>query len=292
MKRTILVIALLFFLIKPAFSQEDQFNALSPSQVDQFVQPFATSLGEGLNTGGFHTAHVSKLFGFSVSFKGMYILIPNSQKTFTPSLPQGYTSDKPTATFWGDKGAVYSGPNGYITYPNGINQASIPFVFPQVTASFMGTEVLVRYVPKLKVGGRDLDFFGFGIRHSISQYIPLIPVDVAVQFLYNKLTVSNLIDASSIAINGEVSKTFGPLTAYGGLQYESSKFDLSYNVKADPNSGDPFVRQGGSVSASVNGKGNFRMILGASVKLAVVALSVDYNISSQSVISGGISFEF
>lgn len=292
MKKVFFMLILSLLFVRPSFSQQDQFSFLNESEVGKFAQPFATSLGEGLNSGGFYTAQVPQLFGIGVSVRYMYILIPSDQMTFTPDLPSGYNASTPTATFWGDKGGIYSGPNGYIAYPNGVNQTSVPFIMPQVTASLLGTEVLIRYLPKLTVGGKDLNFFGFGIRHSISQYIPLIPVDVAVQLLYNKLSVTGIIDASSLAINGEVSKSFDPVTIYGGLQYESSKFDLSYTLKGDPNSGDPSLRQDRNISASVNGLDNFRVILGASLKLAVLVLNVDYNISSQTVISGGLSFEF
>lgn len=292
MRKVFFILFVSVFFARPLFSQQDQFSFLNESEVGKYTQPFATSLGEGLNTGGFYTAHIPQLFGLGISVRYMYILIPNDQMTFTPSLPSGYNASTPTATFWGDKGAIYSGPNGYITYPNGINQTNVPFLMPQVSASLMGTELLIRYIPQLTIGGEKLNFFGFGVRHSISQYIPLIPVDVAVQLLYNKLSVSGLIDASSFAINGEVSKTFDPLTIYGGLQYESSKFDLTYTLKGDPNSGDPSLRQNRNISASVNGLDNFRVIVGASLQLAVLVLNVDYNISSQAVISGGVSFEF
>ena len=263
MKKFSLFLFLFAFLCKPAFSQQDQFNMLKESDVAQFAQPFVTSLGTGLNSGGFYTASIPSVWGFSLSIRGMYIFVPQDQMTFTPNLPDGYNASEPTATFWGDKGAIYPGQNGYITYPNGINQKSVPFAIPQVTASFMGTEVLIRYLPKISVGNEDINYFGFGIRHSISQYIPLIPVDVAVQILYNKLTVSDIITAKTFALNGEVSKTFGLLTAYGGLQYENSSFDLNYTLKGDPNSGDPSLRQDRNISASITGKDHFRVIVGA-----------------------------
>jgi Family of unknown function (DUF6588) len=282
----------LLFLSKPAFSQSDQFSLLNPTEVGKFAQPLATTLGTGLNSGGFYTANIPSLFGFSISIRGMYIFVPNDQLTFTPSLPSGYTSDKSTATFWGGEGTVYTGPYGYITYPNGINQKSVPFGVPQVTASLMGTEVLVRYLPSINVGGRNVNFFGFGLRHSISQYIPMVPVDIAVQFLYNKITMTNLVSANAYAFNGEVSKSFGLFTAYGGLQYESSKFNITYTIKGDPNSGDPELRQDQNVNVNLNGKDKFRVILGGSVKMAFFVLNVDYNLSSQSVLSGGLSFEF
>ena len=292
MKKYFCLFILSFLLAQPSFSQQDQFNSFSEVNIRGFAQPFVTSLGEGLNSGGFYTANIPKTLGFSISFRAMYIFIPNDQLTFTPNLPAGYTATEPTATFWGSNAAIYSGPNGYITNADGINQSGTPFAIPQITGSFMGTELLIRYLPKISVGNEDLNFFGIGVRHNISQYIPLIPVDLAVQFLYNKLTVSNLIDANSIALNGEVSKTFGMLTAYGGLQYESTKFDLSYTLEGDPTSADPSLRQTRDIKASINGKNNFRVIFGASVKLALVVLNVDYNLSSQSILTGGLSFEF
>ena len=292
MKKYFCLFILSFLLAQPSFSQQDQFNSFSEVNIRGFARPFVTSLGEGLNSGGFYTANIPKTLGFSISFRAMYIFIPNDQLTFTPNLPAGYTATEPTATFWGSNAAIYSGPNGYITNADGINQSGTPFAIPQITGSFMGTELLIRYLPKISVGNEDLNFFGIGVRHNISQYIPLIPVDLAVQFLYNKLTVSNLIDANSIAFNGEVSKTFGMLTAYGGLQYESTKFDLSYTLEGDPTSADPSLRQTRDIKASINGKNNFRVIFGASVKLALVVLNVDYNLSSQSILTGGLSFEF
>ncbi len=292
MRKCFYVLLVLLFAVKISYSQQDQFASFAENNINGFAQPFVTSLGEGLNSGGFHTAYVPTLFGFSISFRAMYIFIPNDQKTFTPTLPAGYTATEPTATFWGNKAAVYTGPNGYLSFVNGIDQSGTPFYMPQITGSLMGTELLIRYLPQIKVGDKNLNFFGIGIRHNISQYIPLLPVDLAVQVLYNKLTLQDIITASTFAVNGEVSKTLGMFTAYGGIQYETSKFDLSYTLNGDPGSPDPLLRQTRNISVSINGKDNFRLIVGASLKLVVLVFNVDYNISSQSVLTGGISLDF
>ncbi len=291
MKKISLFLIAALFLSKPAFSQQDAFSFLNSSEVTKYAKPLATTLGMGLNSGGFYTANIPSTFGLSISLRGMYIFIPNSQTTFTPTLPSGYSSDKSTATFWGTNGTIYSGPNGYITYPQGFNQSKVPFAVPQVTGSLFGTEVLIRYLPKITVGGNDVNFFGFGIRHSISRYIPLLPVDVAVQFLYNHVSVTNVVDGKCWAVNAEVSKTFGVLTTYGGLQYESSTFDLNYTIKGDQYSGDPSVRQYQKVTASVTGDDHARLILGVSLDIMPIVINVDYNIASQSALTGGLSFE-
>jgi len=267
---------------------------LNSSEVGKFTKPLATTIGTALNSSSYYTASIPRFFGFSLSFRGMMVMIPDDQKTFTPSLPAGYTANKTTATIYGDKsgGGIYGGPNGYITYPGGIGESSIPIIFPQITASLLGTEVMLRYMPKVKVGETDVHLLGVGLKHSISQYIPLIPVDIAVQVLYNSFSVTNLMDISNIAFNAEVSKTFGVFTAYGGLQYENTKFDLSYTIKGDPKSGDPTVRNTIDIKTSVDGDNKTRITVGGALKLLVFVLNADYSLGSQSTFSGGLTFEF
>jgi hypothetical protein len=104
---------------------------------------FATAFGTAMNSAGYHSASISDLFGFSISFQGMYIMIPDDQLTFTPVLPTGYVSNKSTATIFGNKGGAYAGPDGYITLPPGLDVTTVPMVMPQIGLSFMGTEVFL-----------------------------------------------------------------------------------------------------------------------------------------------------
>jgi Family of unknown function (DUF6588) len=293
MKKYLVTFAAVLFISCRLYSQiGDRFSALAPNNLQGFAKPFATSLGEALNSGGFNSANISSFFGFSFSIKGMYIMVPDDQKTFTPSLPDNYTSG-PTATIYGDKGASYPGPAGYITMPPGGNLSAVPAGMPQIAVSFMGTEVMLRYLPTIKIGSdNQLDMFGIGIAHEISQYFPLIPVDVSVQLLYNKISVTNIVDCKSIAFNAHASKTFGIVTPYVGLQYESTSLTATYTITANPSSGDPYLRDAHKVSVSVDGDDTFRATVGASFKLAVIVLNADYSVASQPVATAGLSFEF
>lgn len=293
MKKTFTFIVLFVLVSNLSFAQwEDRFDKLAESNVNAYAQPFATAFGTAMNSAGYHSADVSDLFGFSISFQGMYIMIPDDQLTFTPSLPTGYASSKPTATIFGNKGAAYAGPQGYITMPPGLDVSSVPMVMPQVGISFMGTEALFRFVPSIDVGGKDLSLFGIGVKHSVSRYIPLVPLDFAVQILYSSFTVTDLIDVKNLAFNAHASKTFGILTPYFGLQYESTSLDLTYQIAGDPLSGDPNLRTDRNVNLSLDGDNGFRATLGASLKLAVIVLNADVNFGSQTVLGGGLSFEF
>jgi len=292
MKKIALALVVVLFSANPVRSQVDNFDYIDANAVKEFGKPLVTSLGSALNSGAFHSAKVSKLFGFSIGVKGMMMMIPDEQKTFTPALPPGYqsvTADNSTATIFGDAGGVYAGPLGFVTYPNGLNQSSIPFVVPQATLSLLGTEVLVRYVP-LNLKDTKLKLFGIGVKHSISQYIPLIPVDVAVQVLYNKLDVNDLLTSTHLAFNGQVSKTFAIVTLYGGVQYEKSKVTFDYTTKADPEN--PLLSTPTNVSAEVDGDNKMRMTVGATLGLGFFVLNADYSLGSQAVASAGLTFEF
>jgi hypothetical protein len=292
--KKILTCLMLFTLFSSlAYSQwEDRFNKIAQDNVKSYAQPFATAFGTAMNSGAYHSANVADLFGFSISFQGMYILIPDDQLTFTPVLPSGYTANKPTATIFGNKGGYYGGPDGYITLPPGLDVSSVPMAIPQISLSLMGTEAMFRFVPDIDVGGKKLGLFGIGVKHSVSRYIPLIPIDVAVQVLYSKFTITDLMSVKNLAFNAHASKTFGVLTPYFGLQYESTSMDLTYDIEGDPTSADPGLRADQKVSLSLDGDNSFRATLGAALKLAVIVLNVDLNLGSQTVIGGGLSFEF
>jgi hypothetical protein len=291
MKKTILLILFIFLSVRPAFSQiEDRLAQLGEDNVSDYIRPFVTSLGTAMNSNGYYTADISSMLSLSLSFRGMYILIPSDQKNFTPKLNEaGYDATKQTATVYGDKGAAYAGPLGYIVMPPGINRSFVPVAYPQVSASILGTQVILRYLPPTQIAdNNDLSIFGFGIAHSISQYIPLFPIDLAVQFLYNKVEVSDIMKLNNVAFNVHASKTLGPLTPYVGIQYEKSTLDLNYTIKGES----PGLATNQTISASVEGDNNFRATVGAALELAVIILNADFSISAQPVVSGGITLAF
>jgi hypothetical protein len=293
MKKTILLLIVLFLSSRSSYAQlEDRFNFLNTENIVKYLQPMATSIGTSLNSAGYHTASTSKNFGFSIGVKGMAIFIPSDQLTFTPTVPAGYSTNIQSATIYGNKGAYIAGKSGYTTYPPGINQKLFPMVFPQATISTLGTELLVRFMTGIKVGGKDLNFFGFGIKHSLSQYLIVLPLDVAVQALYTKFDIKDLITSTNFALNAQASKTLGMFTVYGGLQYEKSSFEIDYTTNGDIYNADPELRVSKPVKTTIEGKNKFRITAGTSLKLAVLVLNVDYSISNQSVLTAGLSLVF
>lgn len=283
MKKLLPVVLILFCTISLQAQFEDRFNELSKDLQKGYSTPLATWTGTYLNSGGYYSASVSKLFGFKLSLIGMMIFIPEDQQTF--SLDDG----SKTATFFGDKGAAVPGSSGYLVYPPGVNQTTVPAVIPQIAVSTLGSELMLRYIPAIDIKDVSFDLFGFGVKHSISQYIPLLPVDIAVQVMYSKFSLDGpdlSIGTSNLAFNAHASRSFGLVTLYGGLQYESTTLDIDYTF-VENNTG-----LSEEVKASIDGDNGVRLTLGAALRMAVVVLNADINIGSQTALVAGLNFEF
>ena len=294
MKKIVRMLALCFAfsatLLQADF--EDQLSALSDENVEEYVKPLATSLGLSLNSGMYHTADVSSVFGFSFGIKSMTIFAPDDQLTFKPDLPEGYDNSEETATIYGDHAAYYGGPNGYISFPGGLDESVVPIAYPQVAVSFLGTEVMVRYIPEVSIGDADFSLFGGAVKHDISRYIPLCPVDIALQVGFSKVEVSDVMELNNFAVNVHASRWLGLFTVYGGLQYEKTTMDLNYTFEGDSESGDPALQLKKEISVSVDGDNSFGITAGASMKMVFFVLNADYTYNSQSVLSAGMTFEF
>ena len=121
--RAAATVLLSIFMSGIIFGQvEERLRALDKTQVNKYIEPMSAAVGLAFNSGSYYTAKIPSEFSFSIGFTAPVIIIPADQTTFKPDLPEGYSNDKPTATVFGNEGAYYAGPNGYIVYPPGINR--------------------------------------------------------------------------------------------------------------------------------------------------------------------------
>ena len=286
MKKALLPVLFLIFSFQIQAQFADRLTDLVGNDLKQYATPLATFTGSYLNSAGYYSADVPSFFGVRIGLIGMMVLFPDDQTIFT--LDNG----EKTATFFGEKGAAVPGSEGYIVYPPGINLTSIPTGIPQIAVSTLGTEVLLRYIPAIELDDVETGLFGFGLKHSVSQYIPLLPVDIAVQFLYTSVSIENKAEEfdlsnTNTAFNVHASRGFGLLTLYGGLPYESTSMDVNYVFTGSSILGNPDEK----IKLNLDGDNNFRFTLGAALKLAVLVINADVNLGSQTVFVAGLNFE-
>lgn len=190
-----------------------------------------------------------------------------------------------------------------------------PLIMPQVgIGTVFGTSLQFRYLPETSIEDYGtIGLFGIGVQHSISQYIPLFPLDIAVQGAYNTLTLKSspallsetsaaqgfdeVFDSSGWAFNVQASKSLPvvPVTFYGGLQYET--FNTEYTYVFDPTLGgtvssafaidDPI-----EINLDQTAANRVRGVAGVSISfLALIRLNVDYAISNNNAVTAGIGLQ-
>ncbi len=172
-------------------------------------------------------------------------------------------------------------------------------VMPQVSLGLpFKTEILGRYFPDTdidKVG--KLTFWGAGVKHSISQWIPvpLMGIDISGQFVMQQLKIAGgdvstaELESNHTALNLQVSRRFSlfilNITPYVGAGIESSDLSVSYTVTG---SGDQHL-DGTQISLDMDGKNKGRLTAGLRLGLmGIFTINADYSISKYSAYSVGV----
>lgn len=178
-----------------------------------------------------------------------------------------------------------------IPAPGVLPTSIVPTAVPHVRlGTVFGTDVMVRWLPAIAVPDvGDLGLLGVGVRHSVSQYAPDLPIDLAVQLAWQNVRVDDedaqLVDVTTFAASFIVARHVGPLALYGALQTERADIDVAYDLEVDD--GDPIP-----IAFSVRGASKARGLIGIGLTPGPLRLNADYSIGRVNVLSVGLGFAF
>lgn len=267
---------------------ETVLRQLDQNQVTGYLQPLADLTGANYNTGWYQTAHIPAT-GFNLDFRivAMGGSVGDDQKEFDLPLPAGFTDPtmKSPTIFGNKEGATYTDPNTGLGYssPGGVlNTSLFPAAAPQLRiGSLYGTEAIVRLIifPELGSFPRST-LFGIGVRHSISQYFPDLPLDVAAGGIYQTGGIGDIVDISTFALGAQASKDLGVVTLFGGIQYETATMDVAYTTS----------QSGTPVDVSIDGARAFCFTAGADFHLGPIRVHADVNLGSVVNFTGSFGF--
>jgi hypothetical protein len=309
-KQLILLLALtLIASLLVAETVEEKLQKFGQENAKGFIQPFVNSFGNNLNSGFYNTAKVLKPLRFQFSLNLTASTIPSSDKTFmvqNPFLNDPFNpyieTEIETATIFGkDGGEFTSNYPGFAPFamPGGLDLKMMPFAVPQVSVGLpLGNEILVRYFPKMEINEDigEFTFYGLGLKHSISQYIPFFPVDVAVQGVMQKMEVGDIIKIDAVAANAEISKSILIFTLYGGLGFEKTNFVAEYSFEQsvfDPN--DPANPSTTTIPVKLELESDNTMKTTIGLRLSpfpFVKIYGDYNIANYNSLNAGLAIGF
>jgi hypothetical protein len=293
-KRSGILIIILVLFSSVSFSQFKNVDFLKSAPADgvkylqAYVSPWANAFGSGLSGGWYNTAKPHKFGGFDITVGASVGIVPTSAQTFDASkigLSSSITGAGISPTVAGPKtdGPLMSYRVSGVTLasfnaPQGVNWRYIPVPTAQVGIGLpFGTELKVRYMPKINIKDGNVSLWGVGIVHSIMQYLPgnkLLPFDVSLFGGYTKLQANvpislqpgtpqnyttpynattsfsnqNLkVSVQALNLSAIASLNLPVITFYGGIGYckTQTKMDFTGNfptpVLVTPTSGVPYA---------------------------------------------------
>ncbi len=291
--RIALLVSVLSLVVATGRAQtsfDDAIRQFNSDNVKGYLQPFANAFGADLTSGFYHSADIPDI-GLTVRLDlvGTGSLIGDAEKTFNALPPAPFDQTPvPTATIYGDLGAVVTGPgNTQYQFQSGQVKTSLVMLgAPQLTiGNIFGTQAVFRYVPFPEINKfPKFTVVGGGVRHSISRYLPMSPVDIAASIFYSKVDVGDLISGKAWSFGAQASKSFSVLTVYGGLQYMSSTMTVSYAYTG------PGSTPNSSVSLDLDGENKFSVTAGFGVNLVLLNLNGDISVGKVTTLSAGLGF--
>ncbi|HUV37744.1 MAG TPA: DUF6588 family protein [Patescibacteria group bacterium] len=278
---------------------EDQLSVYTGANAIGYMQPLADAFGADLNASLFHSAEIARIgFHFRLEFPIMGVIFSDDDRTFTAVTEGDFSPEQrvqaPTIIGSGEAKVVTGYGGTSYAFPGGFDLNSFAIAVPQLRiGSVFGTEAILRYFSintgDVELG--DLGLFGFGIRHSVSQYLgPVFPVDIAAGFFWQKFKLGenkdgdDLISVKAFTIGVQASKKFAVFVPYTGLSYDTSSMDVAY---VNDSSGAEE-----RIDLDFDSTKTVHWTIGMMIDLIYLNAFAEYNIAGQSSFSFGLGIGF
>jgi len=347
--RSLATICLLLFISYNAASQIDNYDFLRAGVNDAskiteaYTAPWANAFGAGANGSWYNTAKPHKFGGFDLTLGFNVGMVPSSDDTYDVS-KIGLTDFTGSGMAPTISGPNTSGPTltskpvsgiAPVTFqtPPGTDWKYMPVPTLQAGIGLpFGTELKIRYIPKISISDGDISSWGIGLVHSIMQYIPgneLLPFDVSLFGGYTKLTGNVPIDlkpgtpqfysskypstawdnqnfemiAQAWNVSAIASLNLPVFTLYGGLGYSSTATNINMTGNFPMPTLNPtlsttsYVYEDAGVvkdfpTIDIKNYSGLRANAGFRLKFAVVTFHADYTWAQYSVVSTGLGISF
>ncbi|WP_066630490.1 DUF6588 family protein [Labilibacter marinus] len=297
MRKNLFVAFLLLLcpFIGQAQSLEDYLSKYTADNGEKYLQPFANAFASDLNSGLFHNAEIKKNgFQLYIGVVSQVAMISSDAKFFTATIDDpafGPTQTVPNAptVFGPTEGPKIENESGQAMYlPGGFDIDYMPLAMPQITiGSLYGTDFTARFFKTGVEDIGDIDLFGWGIRHSVDQYISKLPFKMAVGYYHQKFSVGDYMDTKTNVVNLQASFAVPVVTFYGGLAYESDKVNITYTYEGLSASKDA-PEPGDQIAFEMETEGSMRATIGLCINMGPVKLHGDYNMAKQNTFAVGL----
>lgn len=173
------------------------------------------------------------------------------------------------------------------------NQTLFTMLAPQISiGTFYGTELTFRIIPHFFFANNGLKkslAYGVGFQHNPFVWFKKKPkFDISIGAFYQHLNIEDVLTTDDFHVGLYAGKTWGKrflsFSLFGGVSYENSNVNLTYIF----NTGNSQL----PVSFNIPTQNNIFGTLGLGLKLAIVSLNADFNLSKYSAITVGLNVSY
>jgi hypothetical protein len=286
-----LAVAGTFLWAASAHAQVDaNLGGLTGENAEGYLAPLPQAFSAALNTSIFKSADIPVAgLSLKVGVEAMAVGFDEDLRSYTPSHPNYFMPANGGAisvpTVVGDTEAVeVEGESGTaLYYPGGLNIEDFALAVPQLQfGNFMGTRGVLRYIA-LDLGDSDLgelELFGIGAQHSISQYFPLWPIDVAAGIFYQSFSVGDdTIDSNALHFGVQASKHYGVFEPYAVVGFDSYSFEVNYESDVDDS----------KVNVDFDSENDLHLTLGSNAHLGFFHINLELTQAATTTLALGLA---
>ena len=297
---------------------------------DSYLAPATEGAMYSISNGWFNSADAKPLLGFEISIIGNITSIKSDKKGFilnTADYENLQFSDgspsKLVSSSLGDIEGIQvlvdggsPGPldDAEFELPSGLGSGGVNFIptgFIQVSmGAFKGTELKARFLPKIDADDVKVGFYGFGVQHEVTKWLPadkVMPIAISALIGYTHLDGSYDISDNGY-VDGEnqrietkmntwvfqaIASTKLPvINFYGSIGYLTGKSETNvlgtYVVTEGPFTSDTYV----DPFSLTNKASGVRATIGTKLKLGFFRLNADHTLAAFNNFTVGINFGF
>jgi hypothetical protein len=184
--------------------------------------------------------------------------------------------------------AAGENPDDYnIEFPEGLDVPAVPFAVAQASIGLpVDTELTLRLVPSLSphedIG--DIAAQGFGVKHTITRWLPSSPIDVALFAGMQNFEVGDYLEASARTFGAIASRALGPLTLFGHVRNASADVAVSYLVE-NPDNNPGLPADGTRLAFETKVSGGVRAGGGVTLRLIGIGITGEYSSGAHNTVS-------
>lgn len=286
--------AVIFLLIAPPLALAQIRTSLehyTGRNAKGYLEPLKEAFGAALQAGMYRSAAIPRTrLKVDLDITAGFVKFSDSDRTFTAKAEAGFLGPTDTATaptvVGGTTAVVLEGTGGaQFIFPGGLDMDSFGLPVPQLTVGgIMGTQAVLRWIA-FDTGDKDvgkIKLIGFGLRHSLSQYIPASPVDVAAGVTWQSFEAGDkLVDSSALSIGAQASRRFSAIEPYAGVAVDRFEMSVDYDYESD----------GETIPLRVDfgRETNLHLSCGLGVNIGLLHLYAEVGRASRTVLSTGFS---